>query len=68
MKRILFTMMLIMTVGFIYGQTTYYWVGGTVGATGINTGANWNTALNGTGTSRPASTGTSDILFLMELI
>ena len=62
MKRILFTMMLIMTVGFIYGQTTYYWVGGTAGATGINTGANWNTALNGTGTSRPASTGTSDIL------
>lgn len=62
MKKILFTMMLMMTVGFIYGQTTYYWVGGTAGATGINTGANWNTAINGSGSSRPSSTGTSDIL------
>ena len=62
MKKVLFTLFLLMTVGFIYGQTTYYWVGGTAAATGINSGANWNTSLDGTGSSRPSSTGTSDIL------
>ncbi len=64
MKKILFTMMLMMTVGFIYGQTTYYWVGGltAVSTAGTTTGANWNTSLDGTGLTRPSSTGVSDIL------
>ena len=62
MKKILFTLFLVMTIGLIYGQTTYYWVGGTAATTGINTGANWNTALDGSGSSRPSSTGTTDIL------
>lgn len=63
MKKVLFTMLLLLTVNLIYSQTTYYWVGGTANVTnGINTGANWNTALDGSGSSRPSSTGTSDIL------
>jgi len=55
-------MMLMISFGFIYGQTTYYWVGGLAAATGINTGANWNTDINGAGTPRPSSTGATDIL------
>ncbi len=51
-----------MAAGIIYGQTTYYWVGGTTPSTSISTGANWNTVLNGTGSSRPSSTGATDIL------
>jgi hypothetical protein len=62
MKKFLFTMFLMISVGFIYGQTTYYWVGGLTAATGINTGANWNTDINGAGTPRPSSTGATDIL------
>lgn len=63
MKKVLFTILLLLTVNLIYSQTTYYWVGGTANVTnGINTGANWNTALDGFGSSRPSSTGTSDIL------
>ncbi|HMK03188.1 MAG TPA: hypothetical protein VK489_03315, partial [Ferruginibacter sp.] len=62
MKRILFTISLFLITGFIYGQTTYYWVGGLAASTGINTGSNWNTVINGSGSSRPSSTGASDIL------
>ncbi len=62
MKKTLLTILLFACAGIVYSQTIYYWVGGTAAATGINTGANWNTALNGSGSSRPSSTGTSDIL------
>ncbi|HMU58706.1 MAG TPA: MBG domain-containing protein [Chitinophagaceae bacterium] len=62
MKRILTTMLILLTTGLIYGQTTYYWVGGTAATTGVTTSTNWNTALNGTGTPRPSSTGITDIL------
>lgn len=61
MKRILLAMLLF-TVVQSYSQTTYYWVGGTTPSTSINTGANWNTALNGTGSTRPSATGATDIL------
>ncbi len=61
MKRIVFALMVMLTAGCAYGQTTYYWVGGTA-PTNITTAANWNTALNGTGSPRPSSTGTTDIL------
>ncbi|MGB4844444.1 MAG: MBG domain-containing protein [Ferruginibacter sp.] len=62
MKKSLFTMLLMIITGFIYGQTTYYWVGGLTAATGINSGSNWNTAINGSGSSRPSSTGATDVL------
>lgn len=64
MKRIAILLLLLTTVGFAYSQTTYYWVGGVNPATGITTGSNWNTALNGTGSSRPSSTGATDILVI----
>lgn len=41
-------------------QTTYYWVGGTA-TSSIRSNANWNTALNGSGTVRTVN-GTDDIL------
>ncbi len=62
MKGILFTMLLVIVAGITKAQVTYYWVGGTASATSISTGANWNTSLNGTGSSRPSSTGATDIL------
>src|SRR5690349_4711097 len=62
MKRILLTPLLMLIVSLAYSQTIYYWVGGTTPSTSITTGSNWNTAINGTGSSRPSSTGTSDIL------
>ncbi len=62
MKRILFTILFFMVVGITNAQVTYYWVGGTASATFINTGSNWNTSLNGTGSARPSSTGATDIL------
>lgn len=62
MKRILSTFFLLALAGLGYSQTTYYWVGGTAATTSINTGANWNTSLDGSGTSRPSSTGASDVL------
>jgi len=62
MKKIFFTIFLLFTTGMMFGQTTYYWVGGLAAATGINTGTNWNTDINGAGTSRPSSTGATDIL------
>lgn len=62
MKKVLFTFLLVLIAGIGFGQTTYYWVGGTAGTTGINTGSNWNTDLGGLGSSRPSSSGATDIL------
>jgi len=62
MKRILMTLLFSFTAGFAFSQTTYYWVGGTAAATGITTGTNWNTSLDGLGSTRPSSTGATDIL------
>lgn len=62
MKRILFTIMLIVMVSICFSQTTYYWVGGVASTNSITVGSNWNTALNGTGSPRPSSTGATDIL------
>jgi hypothetical protein len=62
MKRILLTMLLVVTVMFAHSQTTYYWVGGVASTNSITIGSNWNTVLNGTGTSRPAAVGATDIL------
>jgi trimeric autotransporter adhesin len=62
MKRTLLMMLLTLTAGFAFSQTTYYWVGGTSPTTSITSGSNWNTALNGSGSPRPSATGTTDIL------
>ena len=61
MKRILLTMSMITIIGFSFGQTTYYWVGGATPVS-IHTTTNWNTALNGAGSPRSSSTGATDIL------
>jgi hypothetical protein len=62
MKKILCTIVIFFTAALAFGQTTYYWVGGTAPTTSISTNANWNSSLNGTGTARPSATGTADIL------
>ena len=62
MKKCLSTLVLLMIAGFIYAQTTYYWVGGT-GPVSFTTNSNWNTALNGTGTSRSAEAATDILVF-----
>jgi trimeric autotransporter adhesin len=64
MTRVLLTILMVFTAGMIYGQTTYYWVGGltAVSTAGVTTGTNWNTSLDGSGSTRPSATGTSDIL------
>ncbi|MBP9103965.1 MAG: T9SS type A sorting domain-containing protein [Chitinophagaceae bacterium] len=62
MKKILFTMMLMMTVGFIYGQTTYYWIGGASGGS-ITNSASWNTDINGGGSNRTTALNTDILVF-----
>jgi hypothetical protein len=59
MKRGLLIMLFLVIAGFIYGQNTYYWVGSNGP---INTLANWNTSLNGSGSARTSNTNTADIL------
>ncbi|MEO5947298.1 MAG: MBG domain-containing protein [Chitinophagaceae bacterium] len=61
MKRILFTMLLMMSISFIYGQTTYYWVGG-LAPVSIHTTSNWNTNIDGSGSARVSATTATDIL------
>ncbi len=61
MKKILFTISLMISAGMMYGQTTYYWVGGASSSYTAN--SNWNTALNGTGTSRGAAAADDILIF-----
>ncbi|MEP6676538.1 MAG: MBG domain-containing protein [Ferruginibacter sp.] len=62
MKRILFACLLILITTAGYSQTTYYWVGGTA-SSGFTSNANWNTALNGSGSTR-AAVDPTDILII----
>ncbi len=64
MKKYLLFCTFLLSIMFVNGQTTYYWVGSSPSASNnnINNGANWNTAQNGTGSARPSSTGATDIL------
>lgn len=62
MKKALFTLSFLLIAAWVFGQTTYYWVGGTTPSTSITTGSNWNTAINGSGSSRPSSSGANDVL------
>ena len=59
MKKVISTFLFFVVVTLAHSQTTYYWVGGTNGAWA--TATSWNTALNGSGTSR-SSNSSSDIL------
>ena len=60
MKKFLLLLCLTTLIYKAQAQTTYYWVGGTT-ASSIKTNANWNTALNGSGTVRTVN-GIDDIL------
>ena len=51
----------LLSIVFAQSQTTYYWVGGPTPVS-IHTTSNWNTVLNGSGSSRPSATGGTDIL------
>ncbi len=62
MKKILFTILLVLTAGLIYSQTTYYWVGG-VGPISYTSNNSWNTQLNGGGTTRTAAAATDILIF-----
>lgn len=62
MKKILFTIFLVISAGMMYGQTTYYWVGG-VGPTSYTSNSNWNTQLNGGGTTRAAAAANDILIF-----
>ena len=62
MKKILFTIFLVISAGMIYGQTTYYWVAG-VGPASITAANNWNTQLNGGGTNRATAAATDILIF-----
>lgn len=60
MKRLL--LIYLVTISFsAYSQTTYYWVGG-LNPSNVATLTNWNTSLNGSGSSRTSTTTATDIL------
>lgn len=62
MRKFLFTMLL-MTVAFVASsQSTYYWIGG-ANPVAIQTNANWNTALDGSGSSRTSSANPDVLIF-----
>ncbi len=62
MKKAVLIYLLLVTAPAVFSQTTYYWIGG-VGPANYNTAGNWNTQLNGLGTSRTvAGAQATDIL------
>lgn len=61
MKRFLFLSFLLISVA-AYSQTTYYWVGG-AGPSSFTSNSNWNTALDGSGTTRSASAANDILIF-----
>lgn len=62
MKRLLLTILLLPVVVLLHSQTTYFWVGG-AGPVAFSTNANWNTALNGSGTTRSAADPADILVF-----
>lgn len=62
MKKFLLLLLLLTTAGLGYSQTTYYWVGG-AGPVSFTANANWNTSLDGTGTTRAASAANDILIF-----
>ncbi|MFC4262059.1 beta strand repeat-containing protein [Ferruginibacter yonginensis] len=62
MKKMLFTTLLIFSIGMAFAQTTYYWVGG-VGPISFTANSNWNTSQDGSGTVRAAADPTDILIF-----
>jgi len=62
MKKILLCLTLVFAITSVYGQTTYFWVGGT-GPTSFTANINWNTAQDGSGNSRPLADPTDILIF-----
>jgi len=62
MKKFLLSLSLIIAFCNVNSQTTYYWVGGT-GPVSFTSNSRWNTALNGSGTSRVAADSTDILIF-----
>ena len=62
MKKILFTICLVLFTGMIFGQTIYYWIGGP-GPASYTTNSNWNTQLNGGGANRVTAAATDILIF-----
>ncbi len=60
MKKSLLIILTVFIAGLAGAQTTYYWVGGTNSL--FNTTTNWNTALDGSGSSRGSNSTATDIL------
>lgn len=57
MKKLNFTLLLLLFFSLAaFSQTTYYWIGGT-GPASFTSDNNWNTSLDGTGTSRSVAGG-----------
>lgn len=61
MKRTLLLLLFFTSLATGYAQVTYYWVGG-AGPVSFSANANWNTAQDGSGTTRTADP--SDILII----
>jgi hypothetical protein len=54
MKKAVLIYLLLVIAPAVFSQTTYYWIGG-VGPASYTNANNWNTQLNGFGTSRTAA-------------
>jgi hypothetical protein len=62
MKKNLLVISLLLTAGFVSGQTTYYWVGGTA-STSFTGNSNWNKLLDGSGATRTAADASDILIF-----
>jgi hypothetical protein len=60
MNKFLLLLALMFCAAFASAQTTYYWVGNQ--GDSINVTSNWNTVIDGSGTSRSSNTNASDVL------
>lgn len=62
MRKILFTILTMTVAQVAISQSTYYWVGG-ANPVAIQSNANWNTSLDGSGSSRTSSTNPDVLIF-----
>lgn len=62
MKKVISTFLFLFIASICFSQTTYYWVGG-AGPGTFTAGSNWNTSLDGSGTSRTAAAADDILIF-----
>ncbi len=62
MKKVICSLLFFSISSLVFSQSTYYWVGGLVEGN-ISTAGNWNTQLNGSGTTRGTAAST-DVLVI----